>query len=173
MAVQIPPQAIADAKAGAGDLWQIVLAIAGPESGWDSQAKGDYKLAWGGPLVDRNTPGAFPTSFGYTQFHVDGGLGTGIPVDRLLNGVENFRLAAEHIRADMALGKSLAEALWPWSTRDAAWELYQRILSEGIAGVDGGSPPSGTPPAPGTSPTGTDAATVAAVALLLLLVAGV
>ena len=139
MAVQIPIQAVHDAQEADFGLRDILLAIAGPESGWDSQAKGDCKLAWGGIIVPCITPGSFPTSFSYTQLHIDGGLGDGIPPERLLNGVYNFQLAARHIRGEIASGKSLYDALWPWSARPAIWALYERIQAEGIEGVSTGN----------------------------------
>ena len=132
MAVQIPAQAIADARAGAGELWQLVLAIAQPESSWRVDAEGDFKLFRGGPIVPKGTPGAFPTSFGYTQMYTDGGLGNGYSAAELKDGPTNFRLAANAIRATLNGGGSVYDALQPWSTRDAAYALYQRIQAEGI-----------------------------------------
>lgn len=118
MAVQIPAQAIADARAGAGELWQVVLAIAGPESDWHSQAIGD-----GG------------CSIGYLQMNMCGGLGSGISKDVLLDGPTNFRLGANYIRGRLNQGATLYDALQPWSARPAAWALYQRIQAEGIQGI--------------------------------------
>lgn len=138
MAVSIPIQAVNDAKTADSELWEILLAIAGPESTWRAWAKGDCKLAWGGAIVPCTVEGSFPTSFSYTQLHVDGGLGTGYAPEVLLNGVTNFRLAAQHIRGELSAGRTLYEALWPWTTRPQAWALYQRILAEGIEGISNG-----------------------------------
>jgi hypothetical protein len=123
MGVQIPAQAIADSQA-AGELWQVVLAIAGPESSWRADAIGDAGC-----------------SIGYLQFNMCGGLGTGIAKETLLHGPTNMRLGAEYIRGRLARGDSLWDAMQPWSARPAAYELYQQILSEGIEGVStpGGS----------------------------------
>mgnify|MGYP001584767810 CR=1 FL=1 len=114
----------------AGDCWQRI--------GLEFPSKRRCKLAWGGSIVPCWVEGSFPTSFGYTQFHVDGGLGTGIASEVLLDGVTNFRLAAQHIRGDLAAGNSLYDALWPWTARPQIWVLYQRILVEGIEGVSNG-----------------------------------
>lgn len=160
MAVQIPAQAIVDAKAGAGELWEVVLAIAGPESSWRADAIGDCKLYKGGPIVPCTTPRAQPYSFGYLQMYTDGGLGDGHSAAELLDGPANFRLGAEYIRRRLAGGASLYAALSPWTTRDAAWALYQRIKSEGIE-------PVGSAVAPG--PTFTGAGPLLMVALLGLL----
>ena len=140
MTVEIPSYAVADSQAGAGELWQVVLAIAGPESGWNPGAEGDCKLYRGGPLVPCGTPGATPYSFGYLQFYTDGGLGDGHSPATLKDGTTNMRLGAEYIRSRLGQGASLYAALSPWSTRDAAWALYQRIQAEGIAGVDAPAP---------------------------------
>lgn len=144
MAVQIPAQAIADAQS-AGELKDIVLAIAGPESSWNADAKGDYKLYRGGPIVPKGTPGAQPYSFGYLQFYTDGGLGDGHSTANLLNGVYNMRLGASYIRSRLAGGASLYQALSPWSSRENAWALYQRIRAEGIEGVGSVTSSTGTP----------------------------
>lgn len=135
MAVSIPSQAIADAQAADSELWPVLLAIAGPESTWYAKAKGDYKLAWGGPIVPKDTPGAFPTSFGYLQYYQDGGLGTGIDANILLDGPSNMRLGASYIRGRLREGASLYDALSPWSARPEAWALLQRIQTEGVAGA--------------------------------------
>lgn len=135
MAVQIPAQAIADAKLGAGDQWMVCLAIAGPESSWTADAKGDYKTRLGGPIVPKTTPGAFPTSFGYLQYHVDGGLGQGHKISDLLNGVYNMRQGGNYIRARLAAGTNVYGAMQPWTTRPAAYRLYERIRAEGIEPV--------------------------------------
>lgn len=132
MAVSIPIRAVQDARQADSELWRILLAIAGPESGWRSQAKGDCKLNWGGAIIPCAVEGSFPTSFGYTQLHIDGGLGAGYAPEVLLDGVTNFRLAARHIRGELSAGKSLYDALWPWSARPEIWALYQRIQSEEI-----------------------------------------
>jgi hypothetical protein len=117
MAVQIPAQAILDAKTADSDLWQLLLAIAGPESGYRSDAVGDAGC-----------------SLGYLQFNTCGGLGNGHSQAELFNGANNFRLGAQYIKGRMANGASLYEALQPWSARDLAWALYDRIRSEGIEG---------------------------------------
>lgn len=115
--VQIPAQAILDAKTADSDLWQLLLAIAGPESGYRSDAVGDNGC-----------------SLGYLQFNTCGGLGNGHSQAELFNGVNNFRLGAQYIKGRMANGASLYEALQPWSARDLALALYNRIRSEGIEG---------------------------------------
>lgn len=143
MAVSVPAQALADAKAGAGDQYKAVLAIARYESGYDPNAKGDCKLYRGGPLVDCSTPGAVPYSFGYCQFYTDGGLGDGYSPEYLLNGVNNFRLAGDYIRGRMSAGATMWEAMQPWSARPSAYPLWQQMESEGIVGDDGTVPPPG------------------------------
>jgi hypothetical protein len=174
VAVQIPAQAIADARAGAGNLWQLVLAIAQPESGWRADAEGDYKLVRGGQIVPSWTPGASPMSFGYTQMYTDGGLGDGYSPAQLKDGPTNFRLAANAIRSTLNGGGSIYDALQPWSTRDAAYALYQRIQAEGIE--SGGAAVAGPVSLPGDSvnlPVVGNVPTLALVgaAVLLLLAA--
>lgn len=147
MAVQIPAQAIQDARAGAGELWQVVLAIAGPESSWRADAIGDNGC-----------------SIGYLQMNTCGGLGTGIPRETLLHGPTNMRLGAEYIRRRLATGASLWDALAPWSARPAAWELLQRIHREGVVPIGSASP---MPIVPGGSTAG--AAALLTVLLLVVL----
>lgn len=118
--VQIPAQAIRDAQAADAELWPVLLAIAGPESSWNPGAIGD-----GG------------TSFGYLQFHQEGGLGDGHAIADLLNGPYNMQAGAQYIRGRLASGASLWDALQPWSTRPAAMDLLARIQSEGVDGVAG------------------------------------
>jgi len=117
VAVAVPAQAIADAKAADGELWPVLLAIAGPESSWRADAIGDNG-----------------TSFGYLQMHTPGGLGDGHSIAELLDGVTNLRLGAQYIRQRLANGASLYDALSPWSARPQAWALLQRMENEGIEG---------------------------------------
>ncbi len=153
MGVQIPARAIADAQAGAGELWQVVLAIAGPESGWDPRAVGDAGC-----------------SLGYLQMNRCGGLGVGHSEAELFDGVSNFRLGAEYIRGRLAGGATLWDALQPWSARPAAWALLGRIQTEGIDGIGGASAPSSPGSIPATATE--DAVTIAALAVLALLIVG-
>lgn len=146
MAVEIPAQAVADARAGAAragypDLWPLLLAVAGPESNWNPQPPG------------YNDDGS---SFGYLQLHVGGisplfpgaGLGDGHAAAELLDGPTNFAIGAKIIGDRLAAGASLADALQPWSTRPAALALYDRIRAEGIAGeAAAGAPANAVPPA--------------------------
>lgn len=138
MAVQVPSHILAALQGIDRELWPALIALAYYESTWREDAEGDFKLYWGGPIVSRDTPGAFPTSFGLLQYHVDGGLGTGMDPGALKHGPTIMRLGAEYIRGRLASGVSLWDALSPWSTRSQAWELMQRIGAEGIEGVSGG-----------------------------------
>lgn len=140
MGVDIPSHAIADSQA-AGELWDVVLAIAGPESGWNPRARGDWTIDGVRWFTEAQAPaGAWPTSFGYLQMHTPGGLGDGHSIDELLDGPTNFRLGAEYIRYRLGMGSSLWDAMSPWSARPAAWALLERIRSEGITGVSGPGP---------------------------------
>jgi len=116
--VVIPAQAIADAKSADSELWPVLLALAGPESSWRSDAIGDKGC-----------------SIGYLQMNMCGGLGTPYSRQELLDGVRNFSLGAQYIRQERAGGKSLYDALWPWSARPQAWALLRRMESEGIEGI--------------------------------------
>ncbi len=124
----IPAQAAIDAKTaqirtGASDLAAaLALAGAGPESGWNPGAMGDYML--GGQIVGRNTPGAVATSFGYTQLHTSwggdgGGLGNGHSLGELLDGPTNFAIAISYIQGRLDGGADGYSALSPWSARAA------------------------------------------------------
>ena len=126
MSVQIPAQAIADAQAGAGELWQVVLALAQYESGFDPRAVGD-----GG------------CSKGALQFNTCGGLGVGHSDAELFDAVSNYRLGAQYIRQRLNAGVSLWDALQLWPVRPQAWALLQRIQQEDIVGT-GDMPRIGT-----------------------------
>lgn len=115
MTVRIPASAVSDANTADAGLALVLLALAGPESGWNPGAVGD-----GG------------CSLGYLQLNRCGGLGAGYSETELLDGVTNFGLGAAYIRERLATGASLYDALEPWSARPAAWALYQRITAEGI-----------------------------------------
>ncbi len=128
--------ALATAKAASATLWPVLLAIAKFESVWDPAALGDYKLVRGGPIVERTTPGSFPCSFGYLQFYTDGGLGDGHPVDKLLDGAYNMRLGATSIQDQLDLGRTLYQALRPWSTRDAAINYLPSL----VVALEGSAP---------------------------------
>lgn len=130
----IPAQTLSDARtaqaqAGVSDLAAaLALAVAGPESGFNPGAKGDYML--GGRIVGRDTPGAVPTSFGYTQLHNadggdGGGMGTGYPVSELTDGVANFAIAMRGIQDRLDAGADAYGAIQPWSTRDTAIGLLE------------------------------------------------
>lgn len=145
MSVSVPAQALADARAADSDLWPVLLAIAGPESGYNPRAVGDQGC-----------------SKGYLQFNQCGGLGAGHSDSELLDGVSNFRLGAQYIRGRLNAGAGLYDALSPWSTRGAAWALYQRMQSEGIEGA-------GSVPAVGGSGPNWLLVGIAAVIVLALL----
>lgn len=131
----IPSQILAEAKAASATLWPVLVAIARYESDFNEKALGDWKLQWGGPIVGSQTPGAFPTSFGLLQFHVDGGLGAGHDVGRLLEAGYNLKLGAEYIQGRLDGGATLHEALQPWSVREDALALLPRIVAE-LGGLD-------------------------------------
>ncbi|MCL4531694.1 MAG: hypothetical protein M1582_00625 [Actinobacteria bacterium] len=127
----IPASAVADARAaqaqtGASDTAAaLALAVAGPETGYsyDPGAAGDYMLD--GRIVPKGTPGAIPTSFGYTQLHTadggdGGGLGDGYSTAQLLDPVQNFAIAMRNIQAALNNGATPYDAIQPWSTRDTA-----------------------------------------------------
>lgn len=118
MAVQVPAQAIEWAKSADAELWPVLLALAKYESGFDPQAVGD-----GG------------CSKGLLQYNTCGGLGNGHSDAELFDPVVILTLGAQYIRREMASGKSLYEALWPWSVRPSAWALLQRMCAEGIEGA--------------------------------------
>ncbi len=134
MPMDVPAYVIEHARAADAELWPVLVAIARYETWprWDPASQGDYKLELGGPLVPAVTDGAFPTSFGYLQFHTDGGLGTGINPSVLLDGRTNMRLGAQHLRFELGRGKTLYEAMWPWSTRDLAWAYYQDLMARRV-----------------------------------------
>ena len=125
----IPPSAVLDARTaqaqtGASDTAAaLALAVAGPESGWNPSDPGDYML--NGRIVPRGTPGAIPTSWGYTQLHTagggdGGGLGNGYTEGELTDGVTNFAIAMRNIQAALDNGAAPYDAIQPWSTRDTA-----------------------------------------------------
>lgn len=129
--MSIPQQAVIDARAaqaqaGVSDLAAaLALAVAGPETGYsyDPAIPGDYMAD--GQLVDRDTPGAVPTSFGYTQLHTNaggdgGGVGNGHSTSELTDGVANFRIAMAEIQRRLNEGADPLGALAPWSTRSTA-----------------------------------------------------
>ncbi len=149
MSVQVPAQAIEDARGADGELYPVLLAIARYESGYNPQAIGD-----GG------------CSKGYLQFNQCGGLGAGHSDAELLDGPSNMRLGAQYIRGRLAGGASLWDALQPWSVRSQAWALLQQMQAEGIEGA--GSVPAWTG---NGSPQVSGAALglAAVVALLILL----
>lgn len=167
MSVAIPALAVRDAQEGAAragypGVWQILLALAGPESGYNPRPPG------------YNDDGS---SFGYLQLHVGGlsalfpgaGMGDGHATAELLDGPSNMAIGAAHVGAQLAAGRSVAEALAPWSTRPAALALLERIQTEGIAteggdqGAGGGDVPGG-----GASTVLVPLAVVAFVAFVLL-----
>jgi hypothetical protein len=125
----IPDQVVAwgrtaQARAGASETaFLLALSVTGPESGFDPHAVGD-----GG------------TSFGLTQLHW-GGLGTGFDAATLLDPVANLSIAMRALDARLrANGGDAYDALQPWSTREAAWPIYQALAAAGVGAV---------PPAPG------------------------
>lgn len=167
----IPSQSIVDTRAaqqrtGASDLAAaLALALAGPESSYRADARGDYML--GGQIVPAGTPGAIPTSFGYTQLHTDaggdgGGLGNGYSVEQLLDPVTNFSIAMTEIQRRLDAGADAYGALAPWSTRDQAMGL----LPEAAAAL-GGNIPRGIA-AEGGSLAAFAALAIAAIVLLNL-----
>ena len=132
MSVTIPRQAIQD-SASAGDLWQLVLALAWATSNWDATAEGSWKAYRGGPQISANMPGAFATAYGYTLWDTDGGLGDGIAPAILLDGRTHMRLTGDYLRAATRANKGdLNGALSAWPARAVALSLYQRIKVEGI-----------------------------------------
>ncbi len=151
MSVQIPPQAIADARAGAAragypELAPVLLALAGPESTWRADAA----------KVD-----AIECSYGYLQMNRCGGLGNGHDVAELLDGPSNFALGARVIGDRLAAGASLRDALRDWSTRDQALALLPEIQA-----ALGAMPPAG-----GDSSTNTGGGLLAVALLALLTIA--
>ena len=142
----IPQQAAqwareAQARTGVSTLAAaLALAVAGPESGWDPGAIGDYMI--GGRIVPRGTPGAIPTSFGLTQLHTDaggdgGGLGNGYPAELLLDPVQNLSIAMREIQARLNEGATAYGALQPWSARPQAMGLVDAALAAlGEPGAD-------------------------------------
>ncbi len=153
----IPQQAVIDATAaqaqtGVSDLAAaLALAVAGPETGYsyNPSEPGDYML--GGQIVLKETPGAIPTSWGYTQLHTNaggdgGGVGNGHSVAELTNGVSNLAIAMAEIQRRLNAGDDAYGALEPWSTRDQAIAQLPEAqaalgsdISRGIpgSGVDG------------------------------------
>jgi Transglycosylase SLT domain len=152
--VDIPPEAAAAARSaqqqvGASDLAAaLALAVAWPESGYNPNAEGDWMV--GGRIVARGTPGAIPTSFGYTQLHTNaggsgGGLGNGHSDAELKDPVTNFAIAERAIQARLDGGADELGAIGAWSTRHTAIGIVgdaQQALGEHPAGLAG--PFSGT-----------------------------
>ncbi len=152
MTVVIPGNVISAAQIADPDLWELLLAIAGPESTWRPDAIGDDGC-----------------SIGLVQLNTCGGVGTGYSIAQLMDPITNFSIGAQQIRAGLAAGESLYAALWPWrSTRDAALALYQRIQVEGVvAGEPTGGPHANPLPILGEG-TGIGALALLVVAAWLL-----
>ena len=159
MAVSVPANVIAAAQAADSELWQIMLAISYYESGYCTNNIGDAGC-----------------SIGCMQMNMCGGLGTGHSKEELLDPYTNFRLAAQHIRADLANGRTLYEALWPWQpTRDRAWPLYDQMVMEGVVAgppveTGGGNGSGGSGQAGGSGASQTAILLAIGLGLVLLVV---
>jgi len=162
--VAIPAQPLADVEQATADtnVQAILLAIAYYESGWSAGAIGDYTVDCQNFYGAAQAPaGSWPTSFGYLQMHNNAGgcpsgLGNGYTEAQLLDGVFNLQLGAQHVSAALAAGNTVYEAMAPWSTRDADYQLYQQIVA------------GGWPPGSGGGSGGLDAATVVWILAALL-----
>lgn len=129
---------------GAADRYQVpravMLAVAGLESGFNPQARGDPCAAVG--LCDQSGQDEEGyCSFGLYQFNRCGGAGSGHPIAALLDAGYNAELAARTMRARYDATGSWYEAIQPWSVRPTAWTLYQQQAEAGAEA-----------PAPGPSP---------------------
>ncbi|MCX6022511.1 MAG: transglycosylase SLT domain-containing protein [Chloroflexi bacterium] len=137
------PEPVYSVVVGAADEYhvprELLLAIAGCESTFNPGARGDKNLCRGDQCDYRDPDGY--CSFGLCQFNRCGGAGQDHKVADLLDMVYNARLGAWTMRTRYDATGSWYAAIQPWSTRDAAWAIYQ--ATEGTAATP---PTAGTPP---------------------------
>jgi hypothetical protein len=128
----IPDQVVAwgraaQAAVGASETaLEVALAVGGPESGFDPGAIGRLGELGLDQIRPELWQGLADRLFGAGASLLDPVVNLGTAM-----GIADARLAAS--------GGDAYDALQPWSTRDAAWPIYQGLASAGVGAGGGGA----------------------------------